>query len=84
MIDVGLKVKEYISEEDSSGVIVVKNEVFHHTYTHQQYEEFLEELIEDGKMEKTTFKENDWCFIGEFGNKSNVKFPFEFNHKVNT
>ena len=84
MISAGVKVKEYIAEEESSGVLVVKNQVFYDTYTHEQYEEFLRELIEDGQLEETTFKENEWCLINEFGGQHNVQFPFEFNHKINT
>ena len=83
MITQGIQVKDYIFEEDSSGIIVVKNEIFHNTYTQQDYEDFLEELIEDGQMEQTTFKENKWVLISEFGSRHSVEFPFEFNQKVN-
>lgn len=83
MISAGIKVKKYISEEESSGVLVVKNQVFYDTYTHEQYEDFLRELIEDGQLKEATFKENEWCLIDEFGGRRKIKFPFEFNHKIN-
>ncbi|MDO4926574.1 MAG: hypothetical protein Q3980_13075 [Turicibacter sp.] len=83
MITTGIKVKEYISEEDSTGIIVVKNEIFHDTYTQEEYEDFLQELIEDKQMKQTTFKENKWVLFTEFWGTRSIEFPFEFNQEVN-
>ncbi len=83
MIETGIKIKEYIFEEESSDVIVVKNKVYFDSYTQEQYQEFLDQLIEDGEMLNATFEENNWCLIGEFGTKHNVSFPFEINPQIN-
>ncbi|CUP57751.1 Uncharacterised protein [Turicibacter sanguinis] len=82
-VNTGLKVTDYIIEDSSTGLIVVKNEMFHDSYTQRDYEEFLEELIEDEQMEQTTFKENKWVLFGEFGEKRHIRFSFEFNPQFN-